>query len=99
MSSRPRAPRDGLPVVKRVAAVGPATLSVAAGRLRRPRPGRAPLARSGARWGRGIELSLRARLFLLGDNPPESLDSRDYGSVPIEAVSGRVLLFGRWARS
>ena len=38
-------------------------------------------------------------LFLLGDNPPESLDSRDYGNVPIEAISGKVLVFGTWARS
>ena len=38
-------------------------------------------------------------LILLGDNPDESLDSRDYGNVPIEAVSGKVLVFATWARS
>ena len=91
-------PRDGLQVVKRVAAVGPATLSVAAGRLLGPGLDAALSPDQASTWGRGLELP-SGRLFLLGDNPPQSLDSRDYGSVPIEAVSGRVLLFGRWARS
>ncbi|HOX30965.1 MAG TPA: S26 family signal peptidase [Spirochaetales bacterium] len=36
--------------------------------------------------------------FLLGDNPPESLDSRDYGPVPASALRGRVLLLGGGAR-
>jgi signal peptidase I len=49
------------------------------------------------RVGRVLDLPAPS-CFLLGDNPLESLDSRDYGSVPIEAVSGRVLLFGRWAQ-
>jgi type IV secretory pathway protease TraF len=46
----------------------------------------------------GVDLTADA-FFLLGDNPSESIDSRDYGAVPIEAVSGRVLLFGSRARS
>lgn len=90
-------PRDGLPVVKRVAAVGPARLSVAAGRLLGPGLD-APLSSEQAeRLGPGLELA-PGELFLLGDNPSESIDSRDYGAVPIEAVSGRVLLFGSRAR-
>lgn len=94
-------PRDGLPVVKRVAAAGPATLRTAAGRLLGPG---LDLPLSADQEGRivaalGPALELPAgELFLAGDNPPESLDSRDYGGVPIEAVSGRVLLFVRWAR-
>ncbi len=32
-------------------------------------------------------------VFLLGDNREESLDSRDYGPVPIESIMGRVILF------
>lgn len=36
--------------------------------------------------------------FLLGDNPRESVDSRDYGPVPPEALLGRVLLFGKGGR-
>jgi len=33
-------------------------------------------------------------VWLLGDNPAESLDSRSYGAVPVEEIAGRVLLFG-----
>jgi signal peptidase I len=91
-------PRDGLPVVKRVAAVGPLSLLVVAGRLLGPGLD-APLSSDQERLlGRGLDLPPRG-LFLLGDNPAESLDSRDYGAVPIDAVSGRVLLFGSRARS
>jgi signal peptidase I len=90
-------PRDGLPVVKRVAAAGPIALMAAAGRLIGPGLD-APLSDEQAqRIGRALELPALS-CFLLGDNPLESLDSRDYGSVPIEAVSGRVLFFGRWAQ-
>jgi len=52
-------PRDGGPVVKRVA----------------------------SRAGGG-------GFVLLGDNPPESVDSRDYGPVALGAIRGRVLLAG-----
>lgn len=90
-------PRDGLPVVKRVAACGPSSLSVAAGHLLGPGLD-APLSNEQAeRLASGLELPERS-YFLLGDNPLDSLDSRDYGPVPIEAVSGRVLLFGSRAR-
>lgn len=85
-------PRDGLPVVKRVAAVGPVSLAAAAGRLLGPALDAPLSAEQAGRLGDRIELQ-SGRLFLLGDNPPESLDSRDYGPVPVEAVSGRVLLF------
>jgi signal peptidase I len=90
-------PRDGLPIVKRVAAAGPATLAAAAGRLVGPSLDAPLSADQAARIGDEFELPA-GRLFLLGDNPPQSLDSRDYGSVAIEAVSGRVLFFGRGAR-
>jgi len=91
-------PRDGLPVVKRVAAAGPLSLSTAAGRLLGPALDAPLTAAQARRIGTGLELPDQY-FFLLGDNPPESLDSRDYGPVPIEAISGRVLLFRRWARS
>ena len=37
------------------------------------------------------------RVFLLGDNPDESVDSRNYGSVPVEDLRGKVLFLPRWA--
>jgi signal peptidase I len=90
-------PRDGLAVVKRVAAVGPASLPVDAGRLLGPGLD-SPLTREQeARLGQSLELPDRS-VLLLGDNPPESVDSRDYGAVAVEAVSGRVLSFGGGAR-
>lgn len=91
-------PLDGLPVVKRVAAAGPTTLSVAAGRLIGPGLDASLSPEQASRLDGGIAVPAGA-IFLLGDNPTQSLDSRDYGSVAIEAVSGKVLLFGRWARS
>ena len=91
-------PRDGRAVVKRVAAVGPLSLSVAAGRLLGPALD-APLSPDQERLiGDYLDLA-PLRFFLLGDNPAESLDSRDYGPVPVEAVSGRILLFGPRASS
>jgi signal peptidase I len=33
-----------------------------------------------------------ACVFVAGDNPPESVDSRDYGCLPIEKIIGKVLL-------
>jgi hypothetical protein len=40
----------------------------------------------------GAVLDLPAgSVFLLGDNMPESMDSRSYGAVSVEAVAGRVL--------
>jgi signal peptidase I len=90
-------PRDGLAVVKRIAASGPLKLSVAAGHLVGPGLD-APLSEDqAAQLALGVELPADA-FYLLGDNPPESIDSRDYGAVPIEAVSGRVLLFDSRAR-
>ncbi len=93
-------PNDGRAVVKRIAAVGPLTLSVEAGRLK----------------GGPLELVLdpgeesvlgsfimlpTGSVYLLGDNLPESVDSRSYGPVSDDMIAGRVLggpLFGRLAR-
>jgi signal peptidase I len=35
----------------------------------------------------------RSAIFVAGDNPGSSVDSRDYGVVPIENVYGRVIRF------
>jgi signal peptidase I len=90
-------PRDGLPIVKRVAAAGPARLTTAAGRLLGPGLDASLSGEEEARIGSGLELGGRS-YFLLGDNPPESLDSRDYGPVPLAAISGRVMLLAGRAR-
>lgn len=37
--------------------------------------------------------SLPGSIYVLGDNPPESLDSREYGRLPVEDLVGKVLLF------
>lgn len=36
------------------------------------------------------------RVYLLGDNPDESSDSRGFGPVPVESLLGRVILFPSW---
>jgi len=91
-------PRDGLPIVKRVAAAGPAALKATAGHLLGPGLDAplSPLQASALGEELGVE---RGFVFLLGDNPRESLDSRDYGPLRIEAVAGRVLFFHKWVRS
>jgi signal peptidase I len=86
-------PRDGLPIVKRVAAVGSVSLSYVAGRLVGPGVDASISAALAARIGSALAIP-EGSLFLLGDNPPESLDSREYGPVSIESISGKVLLFG-----
>jgi signal peptidase I len=91
-------PRDGLPVVKRVAAVGPASLSVESGRLLGAGLDAPLTVEQERRIGTSLELPARSCL-LLGDNPPESVDSRDYGAVAAEAVTGRVILLDRKAKS
>jgi len=54
----------------------------------------APIVKRVAWSRRGSSEDGQLDLWLLGDNPPDSLDSRSYGSVPVENVAGRVLLFG-----
>lgn len=63
-----------------------------------PASGRAVIKRVGA-VGRGTYLPdgrflAKDELFLLGDNPEASLDSRSYGPVAIDAVIGKVLGYG-----
>ncbi len=83
-------PRDGRVLVKRVAAVGPAELAVAAERLVGPSVdaflGRERAAALGTRL-----LVPEGSVYLLGDNQLESVDSREYGPLPIDLVYGRVL--------
>ncbi|MGO8695646.1 MAG: signal peptidase I [Rectinemataceae bacterium] len=90
-------PMDGKTVVKRAAIVGPALLRFDTARLE----GRGFELRldddAADRWSRGLYLR-RGQVFLLGENLPESIDSRVYGPVTIETVRGKVLLLPRWAK-
>lgn len=81
-------------VVKRVFEVGPAFLRSEAGFLS-ARGGVVPAA-PGARLA-GSTFLEAGRAFVVGDNADESVDSRSYGPVPIEAIVGKVLLYGRGA--
>ncbi len=90
-------PRDGSAIVKRVAAVGPTTLAVAAERLLGPDLDVELSSAAALRMGAEPEIP-EGGLFLIGDNPADSIDSRDYGPVPIERVSGKVLSFAGWAK-
>ena len=74
-------PRDGGAVVKRVAMEG---------------PGFYPSAIEGSPEALGIFVPSDSYI-LLGDNPLESIDSREYGAVPVEAIRGKVLLLGHEA--
>jgi len=67
-----------------------------------PRPGDVVAAAS-PRDGRPVVKRVSSRspaggYLLLGDNPPESVDSRAYGPVAFDAIWGRVLLLGRRGR-
>lgn len=80
--------------VKRVAAVGPATVSFEGGHLSVDgRTVAAPYAdRSGATTLRPVSVA-PGELYLLGDDrrPLASRDSRDFGPVPRAAIRGRVV--------
>jgi signal peptidase I len=88
-----RNPRDGGAVVKRVVAVGPLRLRVISGRL----VGEGTSIELGGRdWAEGREVELRqGEYFLVGDNSPESIDSRDYGPLSLGFIEGRILGLGK----
>ncbi len=83
-------PRDGRVLVKRVAAVGPAELAVSAERLVGPMVDAFLGGERAAAIGPVLYVP-EGSVFLLGDNQLESVDSREYGPVPIDLVYGRVL--------
>lgn len=83
-------PRDGRVLVKRVVAIGPAELAVAAERLVGPMVDAFLGAERAAALGPSLSVP-EGSVFLLGDNQLESVDSREYGPVPIDLVYGRVL--------
>ncbi|MDA8425042.1 MAG: signal peptidase I [Treponema sp.] len=90
-------PMDGKTVVKRAAAVGPVQLRFDEGRLVGPDLDLGLHGEAAERWSRGLYLR-RGQVFLLGENLPESIDSRVYGPVTVDTVRGKVLLPPRWAK-
>lgn len=83
--------------IKRVLETGPAFIAAEAGVLR-GRGGSVELGAAASRFG-GTSFIPGGRLFIVGDNAAVSFDSRDYGSVPIEAIAGRVVVYGGWLAS
>lgn len=89
-------PGGGGPVIKRVAERGPLVLEVEGERLRGGHLDLGLEAGEAAVLGPSVRLPDNS-VFLLGDNLRESLDSRSYGPLPVDALAGRVLggpLFG-----
>jgi len=78
--------------VKRVFETGPAYLSAEAGTLS-GRGGTVQLGQTSSSRLAGSTYVAAGRAFIVGDNGAVSFDSRDYGSVPIEKIVGKVLLY------
>ncbi|HUW70078.1 MAG TPA: signal peptidase I [bacterium] len=83
--------------IKRVLEIGPAFMSAEAGVLH-GRGGSVTLGAASARFA-GTNFVPGGRLFIVGDNAEVSFDSRDYGSVPIETIAGRVVVYHGWLAS
>lgn len=78
--------------VKRVFELGPAYMKAEAGTLS-GRGGTVSLGAGPSAALAGAPYVGAGRAFVVGDNQGQSLDSRDYGSVPIEKIVGKVLLY------
>lgn len=90
-------PGGSLRAVKRVLEAGPAFMTAEAGVLH-GRGGSVELGAAATRFA-GTSFIPADRLFIVGDNAAISFDSRDYGSVPIEAIAGRVIVYHGWLAS
>jgi len=84
--------RDARRVVKRVFELGPAYLKTEAGVLS-GRGGFVRLEPSSSTRLAGFSFVPAGRVFIVGDNGSQSFDSRNYGSVPIEKILGKVLFY------
>ena len=78
--------------IKRVFEVGPAFIRLEAG-VMTGRGGSAEIGPSASLHINGSRFVPANRVFVVGDNKPVSLDSREYGPVPIEKIAGKVLLY------
>jgi len=93
-------PQDGKAVVKRVAGIGPFDLALDGERLVGAGLDLPPSPTEEGRAARRAEGGLSVpsgQLLLLGDNLPESVDSRSYGALPLSSIAGEVLAFPRKA--
>jgi signal peptidase I len=80
--------RGGHPYLLRWSSPRPGSIVVA----RNPESGTAIIKRVAAPEAIPVGIAVPdSAVFLLGDNPAESLDSREYGPVPVEEIAGRVL--------
>lgn len=65
---------------------------VIAVRFRRLRPGQVVIiSHNGSEKIKRIREIRFGRVFVLGDNPAESTDSRSFGALPVAAVQARVI--------
>lgn len=86
-------PRSGVAIVKRVVAVGGDSVGIEDGRLvRNGAPVPDPHADNSMMDGyfHGPVVVPQGEVFLLGDNRDTSIDSRAFGTVPVDEVHGRV---------
>jgi len=88
------APVEGVArrVIKRVFEMGPAYLKTEAGVLS-GRGGTIILEPGSSARLAGFSYLPAGRVFIVGDNGSQSFDSRNYGSVPIEKILGKVLVY------
>ncbi|WP_081737933.1 signal peptidase I [Arthrobacter sp. H41] len=87
-------PEGGTPTLKRVVAVGGQTVAIEDSILLvdgepMPEPGIDHTRIDGTYFG-PVQVP-ESHVFVLGDNRAGSIDSRDYGSIPLEALLGVVL--------
>jgi len=89
--SSPIDPQKNL--VKRIVGVGGDRIELRGDRLQRNgEPIEEPYAHLGL-YGRDAEWRVPdGDIFVLGDNRPQSKDSRDFGTVPVASVRGKVIL-------
>ena len=78
--------------VKRVFETGPAFLKAEAGVLT-GRGGSTALTAADSLRLAGYIFVPHGRVFIIGDNMAVSFDSRDYGTVPIEKIVGKVIMY------